>query len=258
MIGMNEKGGMTNHEFDRYIKNSVIPLFPYLADGLEKLVLLKVNGGLGCNGHDLMLNAQFWGVYIFPRLPNARSVQHKTDDSYGPVKNVIRNNLKRITSAFFDAGTTMKLGQLTFRLIVYGRICPLSGIVCRNAVNKAFSVMSNLKPWRQVGAVLFTKKCLRNPKVWHTILAIVCARGLRCRRRVTLSWHTKRCRPRRNWLSTGRWPRPTLTMSKPSQQTSPQCSKGKKIVLFTLCIIIIVSLFSFAIIYWDGTTFLQK
>jgi hypothetical protein len=27
-IGMYEKGGMTNDEFDRYVKNSVIPLFP--------------------------------------------------------------------------------------------------------------------------------------------------------------------------------------------------------------------------------------
>jgi hypothetical protein len=177
---------------------------------------------------------------------------------YGPFKNVVCNNLKRITSAFFDAGTMMKLGQSTFGLIVYGGICPLSGIVCRNAVNEAFSVTLNLKSWHQISTVLFTKKFLKNRKVQHVVLAIPCTSGLRRRRRGMLSWHTKRCWPSRNRLSAGRWRRPTLTMSKPSQQTSPQCSKHKNIVLFPLRIIIIVSLFSYAIIYWDGTALLQK
>ena len=34
----------------------------------------------------------------------------------------------------------------------------MSGIACRNAVDEAFDVALNLKPWRQVGAVPFTKK----------------------------------------------------------------------------------------------------
>ena len=41
-IRMNEKGGMRDVKFDSYIENSVIPLFPYLADGPGKRVLLKV------------------------------------------------------------------------------------------------------------------------------------------------------------------------------------------------------------------------
>ena len=55
---------MTNNGFDRYIKNSVI-------QGPGKRVLLKVDSGPGCNGRDLILIAQFWGVYIYPGLPNA-------------------------------------------------------------------------------------------------------------------------------------------------------------------------------------------
>ncbi len=114
---------MTNNGFDRYIKNSVI-------QGPGKRVLLKVDSGPGCNGRDLILIAQFWGVYIYPGLPNT-----------------------------------------------------------------------------------------------------------------ALRWKMAKL---------------MLTMSKPSQQTSPQCSKRKNIVLFTLCIIIIASLFSYAIIYWDGTELLQN
>ncbi len=89
-----------------------------------------------------------WDIY--PGLPNAMSVQQETDVSYGTFKNVICNNLKRITSACFDAGTTMKLGQSTFRLIFNGRSCPLSGIACHITINEAFSLMSNLKSWCQV------------------------------------------------------------------------------------------------------------
>jgi hypothetical protein len=81
--------------------------------------------------------------------------------------NVVRDNLKRIASACFAKGKTMKPGQSTFGLIVYGGICPLSEIACHNAVDEAFDVVSNLKSWHQVGTVPFTKKCLENPKVWH-------------------------------------------------------------------------------------------
>jgi hypothetical protein len=142
-IGMNEKGGMTDVEFDRYIENSVVPLFPDLADRPGKRVLLKVDSGPGRNGRDLMLKARFRGVYIYPGLPNATSVQQETDVSYRPFKNVVRDNLKRIASACFAKQKTMKLGQSTFGLIVYGGICPLSGIACCNAVDEAFNVASS-------------------------------------------------------------------------------------------------------------------
>jgi hypothetical protein len=126
-------------------------------------VLLIVDSGPGRNDHDLMLKAQFRGVYIY-----ATSVQQEIDVSYRPFKNVVHNKLKRIALACFTKRKTiMKLGQLTFGLIVYGGICPLPGILCHNAVDEAFNVALNLKSWRQVGAVPFTKKCLENLKVWH-------------------------------------------------------------------------------------------
>jgi hypothetical protein len=74
MIGMNKKGGVTDVEFDRYIENSVVPLFPDLADRPGKRMLLKVDSGPGRNGRDLMLKARFRGVYIYTGLPNATSV----------------------------------------------------------------------------------------------------------------------------------------------------------------------------------------
>jgi hypothetical protein len=61
----------------------------------------------------------------------------------------------------------MKLGLSTFGLIVYGGVCPISNVVCKNAVDSAFNVKSNLHSWAEVGAVPFTMKCLVNKKVGH-------------------------------------------------------------------------------------------
>jgi len=62
MIGPNEKGGMNDEEFDKYIDNSIVSLYPDLEDTLGKRVLLKVDSGPGCNGRDLLNKARFRGI----------------------------------------------------------------------------------------------------------------------------------------------------------------------------------------------------
>ncbi len=47
IVGTNEKGGMNNEEFERYIDNSIVPLFPDLEDTPGKCILLKVDSGHG-------------------------------------------------------------------------------------------------------------------------------------------------------------------------------------------------------------------
>jgi hypothetical protein len=164
---MNEKGGMNDEEFDKYIDNSIVPLYPDLEDTQGKRVLLKVDSGSGRNGRDLLNKARFQGVYLFPGLPNATSVQQGTDMNYGPFKSVVRSNLKNIATACFSAKKLMKLGPSTFGLIVYGGVCPILKVKCENAVDRAFNVKSNQNSWAEVGAVPFTMKCLENKKVGH-------------------------------------------------------------------------------------------
>ncbi len=166
-IGLNEKGSMNDEESDKYIDNSIVPLYPDLENMPGKRVLLKVDSGPGHNGRDLLNKARFREVYIFPGLPNATSVQQETDMNYGPFKSVVRSNLKNIAMASFSAQKSMKLGPSTFGLIVYGGVCPISKVVCENAVDSAFNVKSNQHSWMEVGAVLFTMKCLENKKVGH-------------------------------------------------------------------------------------------
>ena len=100
-IGMNEKGGMTDNKFKKYIDNSIVPLYPNLADTPGKRILLKVDSGPGCNGRDLLIKYHFCGLYIYPGLPNGTSVQQETDHNYGPFKGVVRDNLKKMSSSFY-------------------------------------------------------------------------------------------------------------------------------------------------------------
>jgi hypothetical protein len=58
-IGMNKKGGMNNDEFDKYIDDLIVLLFPNLDDVPRKRVLLKVDSGPGLNGTLLLLRACF-------------------------------------------------------------------------------------------------------------------------------------------------------------------------------------------------------
>ena len=169
-IGMNKKGGMTDVEFEKYIDTSIVPLFPDLEDTKGKRVLLKVDSGLGCNGRDLLMKCRFCGLYVYPSLPNATSVQQETDRNYGPFKSVVRNNLREISSAFYVANLSIPLNTSTFGLIVYGGTIPVgtrSTITCRNALTETFDAASNKNSWSEVGAVPHTRKCLTNSKVRH-------------------------------------------------------------------------------------------
>jgi hypothetical protein len=157
-------------KFEKYINNSIVPLYPDLADTPGKRVLLKVDSGPGRNGRELLQKCRFRGLYIYPGLPNATSVQQETDQNYGPFKGVVRDNLKKMLSAFYAAGLTIPLNMTTFGLIVYGGTIPVgpsTTVTCRNALAETFDVASNLTSWREVGAVPHTRKCLTNSKVRH-------------------------------------------------------------------------------------------
>ena len=162
---MNKKGGMNDIEFKKYIDNVINDMFPDMEDVPGKRVLLKVDSGPGRNCAAMLIKEKFKGLYIYPGLPNAAAVHQETNQSYSPFKSVVRINLIQIATACHAAGKTMKLGMSTFGLIVYGRKCPESGVMCQNAVDLTFDRESNLSAWAKVGAVPFTMVCLENTKV---------------------------------------------------------------------------------------------
>jgi hypothetical protein len=101
---------------------------------------------------------RFCGLYIYPGLPNATSVQQETDLNYGPFKSVVRNNLRDILSALYAADLSIPLNTSTFGLIVYGGTIPVgtSSITCQNALSEMFDTASNKNLWSKVSALLHT------------------------------------------------------------------------------------------------------
>jgi hypothetical protein len=93
---MNEKGSMTDEEFEKYIDNSILPLYPDLKDTPGKRFLLKAESGPGRNGRELLVRCRCHGLYIYPGLPNATSVQQETDLNYGLFKSVVRQPQRNI------------------------------------------------------------------------------------------------------------------------------------------------------------------
>ena len=106
-----------------------------------KGALLKVDSGPGRNCMDLLVEARFHGLYIFPGLPNATAVQQETNCNYGPFKGVIRRNLDAIASRCFTRKVPISLLASTIGLIIFGGVCPQTGVVCKDAVAEHF-------PWR--------------------------------------------------------------------------------------------------------------
>jgi hypothetical protein len=115
------------------------------------------------------MKCQFCGLYIYPSLPNATSVQQEMDLNYGPFKSTICNNLKEISSAFYAADLPIPQNTSMFGLIVYGGtiLVGMSTITCQNALAEMFDKASNKNSWREVSVVPHTKKCLTNSKMRH-------------------------------------------------------------------------------------------
>jgi hypothetical protein len=55
MIWVNEKGGMMDDEYNKYIKKSICPFNPDMDTTPGKCILLKVDIRPGCNGKELLL-----------------------------------------------------------------------------------------------------------------------------------------------------------------------------------------------------------
>jgi hypothetical protein len=134
---MNEKGGMNDEEFERYINNTIIPLFPDMEDTPGKRVLLKVDSRPGRNCMSLLISCRFRGLYLFPGLPNATSVQQETDRNYGLFKKVVRRNLAALATSCYaqkkaDTSIGINLWARHLRLSMSADECRVRGCRCRS------------------------------------------------------------------------------------------------------------------------------
>ena len=78
-IGLNEKGGMDEEEFAKYIRNSILPLYPDAMDVPGKRVMVKVDSGSGRLNIELLAELRILGWYLYPGVPNTTAVSQETD-----------------------------------------------------------------------------------------------------------------------------------------------------------------------------------
>ncbi len=166
-FGLNEKGGMDKDEFEKYLFNSIIPLYPDLNDRPGKRILIKIDSGPGrSNNHLMCARLRSRGAYLFPGVPNTTAVSQETDRAYGPFKTAFRQNLTTLSADRLAAGKKVSFPPWLVGLFVFGGCDPETGIDGYiDAFNFAFSREKCLRAWELVGAVPPTRACLKDPKV---------------------------------------------------------------------------------------------
>ena len=95
-IGINARGGMDNVEFDEYLSNSLIPLYPGAGDVKVKRVLFKLDSGPVRLGIKLLARLCLFGFVLYPGVPNTTAVSQETDKNYGPFETAFRIILDKI------------------------------------------------------------------------------------------------------------------------------------------------------------------
>jgi hypothetical protein len=155
-FGMNEKAGMNAVELEKYMYNSILPLYPDIQDYPGKRVVLKVDSGPGRLNVPMLANLKLQGLYIIPGVPNTTHVTQETDQNYGLYKSCVRENLRRLYQARFDLVPKKAMQVTDLPLIVFGGECPSTKLELRDAFREAFSVARNISCWRKCGAVPLT------------------------------------------------------------------------------------------------------
>lgn len=170
--GTNEKGGMDDVEFAKYLRNAILPLYPNAAPEKGKWVILKCDSGPGRMNVELLAELRTAGFILFPGVPNTTHVTQETDQNYGPFKGQYARNLDRIVEERVDQDMTTSIPAWMVGLIVFGGTNPLTNFTldrAESAFQVGFSREACRVAWASVGAVPLTRACLKNPQVRKSI-----------------------------------------------------------------------------------------
>jgi hypothetical protein len=172
-FGQNEKGGMDEEEFAKYLFNSIVPLFPHAEDKPGHRVLLKVDSGPGRMNLNLLAKLRLLGFVLYPGVPNTTHVTQETDQNYGPFKTQFLSNLDLIVDARLTLKKSLSLQQKFVGLPLFGGVDRDTQYQVEvGAFQKAFVRSKCLAAWKKVGAATpegVTRACLDNPQVLRNI-----------------------------------------------------------------------------------------
>jgi hypothetical protein len=172
-FGSNEKGGMDEEEFEKYVMNAIVPLYPNARNRPGHHVMLKVDSGPGRMNLNLLARLRRLGFILYPCVPNTTHVTQETDQLYGAFKTQFLKNLDLMVDARLEANVTLSLQPKLVGLPTFGGIDRDTGYnVEVSAFEQGFSREKCLASWRKVGAATdqgVTRACLNSKQVMRLI-----------------------------------------------------------------------------------------
>jgi hypothetical protein len=152
-FGMNKKGGMDNEEFAKYMRGSIVPLFPNALDQPGCRVLLKVDSGPGWMNLQLLASLNLLGIILYPCIPNTMHVMQETDQLYGPFKTQFLKNLDLIIEARLNNNKSLSLPSKMVGLPLFGGVDQETSLeLVTGAFQKTCVPSRCIAAWRKVGA----------------------------------------------------------------------------------------------------------
>ena len=79
---MNDKGGMNEVEFEKYIWTEILRLYPDIVDVERKQVVLKFDSGPSQMNLSMLTRLHFFDLYLMPCAINTTQVTHETYQKY--------------------------------------------------------------------------------------------------------------------------------------------------------------------------------
>ena len=170
-FGMNERGGMDEDEFEKYIFNSIATLYPDVEDRDGKRIVIKLDGGPGRTNVKMLAKARVRGILFFPCVPNSTAITQELDVlSYFRLKYMYRRNLEKMIHHRQLKNLSTSIKPHLVGILIFGGTDPETDEnCCENAFEYAFSKKRNLEAWAKVGAAPLTRKCLESKQVRHEL-----------------------------------------------------------------------------------------
>ncbi len=121
-FGANEKGEMDSEEFEKYVMNSIVPLYPHARNQRGKRVMLKVDSGPGMMNLNLLARLTHLEFILYPYVPNTMHQTQETDQLYGPFKTQFLENLDLICNVRLQKNVSLSLQPKFMGLPLFGGI----------------------------------------------------------------------------------------------------------------------------------------
>ena len=168
-VNCNVNAGMDGEEFEKYVMDAIIKLYPDASNVPGRRVMLIVDSGPGRNNEALLASLAARGFLLHPGVPNTTHVTQPTDRNYGYFKTLYRKNLEKL--AHHRRMNNDNLWQSDYPLLVFGKRDGWNENVALDcAFDEAFSVDRCKDVWRTIGISQFTRNCLQDEKVQHKLI----------------------------------------------------------------------------------------